>query len=328
MVQPIDIDDLTRAILDSSTEFGIILSDQRGRVVFWNEGARRMTGWTAAEMIGNSADRMFTPEDIAVAVPEREMDSALAGGRSPDERWHVRKDGSRFWGSGMMHPLRQGGELRGFVKIVRDLTERRTAEERQTLLTRELQHRINNVLSLVQAIAAQTLRADVPVESARRAFSSRLQALSQAHQVLTDVNWAEVPVSDIVRRALRPHMPAQPGRVVLHGDENVLFPPQTALSVLLILHELATNAVKYGALGTSTGQVAIEWRIEPDLADRSLAMTWSETGGPPVAEPSRTGFGSRLIEIVLQNQGGSAQLMFRKEGVSCHIRTPLGELGG
>src|SRR5205823_10574458 len=106
--------------------------DTRGHILIWNEGGRRVMGWNPEEMVGQTVHHFFTPEDVAAGVPEKEMGVALEGGRSPDERWPLRKDGSRFWASGMLTPLRTGkGEVTGFVKIVRDLTERREAEERQ-----------------------------------------------------------------------------------------------------------------------------------------------------------------------------------------------------
>jgi PAS domain S-box-containing protein len=281
MAEQLELNSSTYAILDSSTEFAIIVLDTRGRIMIWNEGARRLMIWEPHEMVGETVHRIFTPEDVAAGIPEKEMGTALEGGRSPDERWHMRKDGSRFWGSGMMTPLRTDkGEIIGFVKIVRDLTERREAEERQRLLTAELQHRIKNILAMVHSIAVQTLRSDAEIENARDAFTARLQALTEAHDILTEVSWTAAPVIEVVRRALEPHMPLRRERIQVKGPESVRIDARSALALLLILNELATNAVKYGALSNDVGTVLIRWDVAATGGEIRLNLEWQEQGGP------------------------------------------------
>jgi PAS domain S-box-containing protein len=322
MPEQLELNSSTYAILDSSTEFAIIVMDTRGRIMIWNEGARRLMIWEPHEMVGQTIHRIFTPEDVAAGIPEKEMGTALEGGRSPDERWHLRKDGSRFWGSGMMTPLRtEKGEIIGFVKIVRDLTERKEAEERQRLLTAELQHRIKNILAMVHSIAVQTLGSDEGLKDAREAFTARLEALTHAHDILTEVSWTPAPIVEIIKRALGPHIPLRRERIQVKGPEYIQIDARSALALLLILHELATNAVKYGALSNDVGTVVVQWDV--GAAESRLSMEWQEQGGPPVAEPKKKGFGSRLVQLGLKSQGGSAKLFFDREGLRCTIDIPI-----
>jgi PAS domain S-box-containing protein len=314
----------TRAILDSSTEFAIILTDTRGRITIWNEGAHRIMGWTSEEMVGQGLHRIFTPEDVAAGVPEREMGLALEGGRSPDERWHARKDGSRFWASGILNPLKgDTGEVLGFVKIVRDLTERREAEERRKLLVSELQHRIKNTLAMVHSIALQTMRGDTDIDHARTAFTARLMALANAHDVLTEVSWTAAPIRDIIQRVLLPHVSPDSERIDLSGPLEVRLGARTALALSLTLNELITNAVKYGAFSNDAGRISIDWHVVTDSTGEHLKLRWRERGGPPVSAPAKKGFGSRLIEAGF-GSSGSSTLTYEPDGVVCEIETTLG----
>jgi PAS domain S-box-containing protein len=281
-----------RQIINSATDYAIISKDLKGRITSWNEGARRILGWSEDEIVGNTAHRYFTPEDVAAGRVEDEMVIALRDGTAPDERWHVRKDGSRFWATGELTPLLDdGGAVVGFVKVLRDRTEQRRAEEHQRLLINESNHRVKNTLATVQSIASQTLRNAETAEEARSALESRLLALSRAHDVLTRENWEGANLHEIVAQAVAPYSSRGEDRLHLTG-EPVRLPPRMALALAMALQELATNAVKYGALSNETGQVRIAWR---DGDDR-LHLTWTEQGGPAVTPPSRRGFGTRLIE--------------------------------
>ena len=169
----------------------------------------------------------------------------------------------------------------------------RQAEERQRLLTHELEHRIKNTLAQVQAIVSQTLRGASSTSAADEAISSRLVTLGRAHDILTQANWAAAPIRTVVEGALAPHDPGN--RIRVEGPNLRLDAPM-ALSLSLALHELATNAAKYGALSSRTGQVHVTWEVVNQGTARNLRFRWEECGGPPVAEPTRKGFGSRLIE--------------------------------
>jgi two-component sensor histidine kinase len=231
----------------------------------------------------------------------------------------VRKDGSRFWAQSITEPVHEeAGRLRGVVKVIRDETERKRSEERQSLLMSELNHRVKNTLATVQAIASQTLRGAADPREFLEKFKARLQALSSAHNVLTRRNWESADVNDLVRDQLA--MDGDADRITVDGPAALLT-PQSAVALALVLHELGTNARKYGALAAPTGRLDVHWRVRAQ--EPMLHIDWAETGGPPVAEPQRRGFGAMLIEKSLEGIGGSAELRFNAGGLECAIQVPL-----
>ncbi|MBC7666907.1 MAG: PAS domain S-box protein [Gemmatimonadaceae bacterium] len=299
-------DERHRQILESALDYGIITMDLQGWVTSWNAGAANILGWSEEEMCGRPCDDFFTPEDRAAHVPEREMGDALAHGRGSDERWHLRKDGSRFFASGEMMPLRGDADVAvGFLKILRDRTEYRLAQEAlkiseasaehdRQMLTRELEHRVKNTLSLVQAIVRQSLRTVTTPLEAQRTIEDRLVSLGRAHNILTSSNWAAAPISAIVEAATCVHDSAE-GQIHA-GGPDMLISARAAVGLSMALHELCTNAAKYGALSTATGYVDIVWSIMGEGTEAQFVLKWKEHGGPPVQAPTRRGFGSRLIE--------------------------------
>lgn len=224
------------------------------------------------------------------------------------------------------------GKPAHILSISRDVTETRRVElelaeaaERQKLLADELQHRIKNTLAIVGAIANQTMRGP-DVEAARSAFTARLITLGSAHDILTRTSWVSASVKDVVEGALAPHRTGQQ-RFELSGPKVELQPKQ-ALAISLAVHELATNALKYGALSNATGYVQIHWTIETGTSPM-FVFNWKEIGGPPVVKPeqSRVGFGSRLIERMLTNDfGGKVRIEYAVSGVICELRAPAGNL--
>jgi two-component sensor histidine kinase len=196
--------------------------------------------------------------------------------------------------------------------------ERAQAEQRQRLLINELNHRVKNTLATVQAIAFQTLKGDVPLAEARGRFEARLMALSRAHSLLTAQNWEGASLCRVVSDATE-YLAADQSRFAISGEE-VRLAPRAALALALAFHELSTNAAKYGALSSESGTVSISWQVELG----TLRIDWKERGGPPVAEPERRGFGSRLIERGLAGDlGGTASLAFEPDGLHCTIETAL-----
>lgn len=456
---------LRRAILESSTDYAIVSTDLQGRVTSWNEGATRVLGWPEAEALGRSAHMIFTPEDVAANVPEQEMSIALHTGRGEDRRFHLRRDGSRFWASGLMTPLQtEAGEWLGFLKILRDQSaehaaqqalerseaqlrmERSTLEaifriapvglsltqadgarpvlvndelrrisgrstpnesyenagavhadgapyavdaypavralrrgevvrsepvailrpdgvrvrteasstplrdatgavvaavnvvvdveareqaiEHQQLLMGELAHRMKNTLSMVQAIVSQTLRSAPSTDAARGEIMERLAALSRAQDALARTRWISATLADTVEAALLP-LSLGPERLSVAGPE-VRLGSRAALSFTLALHELATNAVKYGALSAPAGRVEIGWSLAAPAqgaAGEVLTFLWNETGGPPVAAPTRKGFGSRLIASVSRTFSGESALIYDPTGVCWKVTAGLEALG-
>jgi PAS domain S-box-containing protein len=315
-----ELDERYRLILESATDFAILSTDFEGRVTIWNSGARNILGWEADEIIGGAAPTIWSHEDRAAGVPQQEMATALQKGRAEAERWHLRKDGSRFWANGLMMPLRnRAGDAIGFLKILRDRTEQRRAAENQQTLINELNHRVKNTLSTVQSIATQTLRTAATPEEAREALEDRLIALSRAHDVLTRESWECAALSEIVSEALAAYRDRWEDRIHVRGPD-VRLPPRVALALSMALHELATNAVKYGALSNAAGEVSVNWTFDDTADCGRLALRWTEQGGPPVEPPSRQGFGSRLIQRTLAAElGGEVILNFAPTGVVCAI---------
>ena len=221
-----------------------------------------------------------------------------------------------------------------FLRTAADRVEagvgRVRAEERQALLNGELSHRLKNTLTLVQSIAAQTLRNAPDIDAAREGLAARLVALGRAHDILLAGPGDAARVPAVVAGALALHQDST-GRFSVAGPD-LLIGPSAALSLALMLHELATNAVKYGALSTPEGRVAVDWRLAPFAGDAGsgpdgLTLTWRESGGPPVVPPSRKGFGSRLIERGLAGAvGGRVALDYRRDGVTCTLSAPLAGL--
>lgn len=207
-----------------------------------------------------------------------------------------------------------------YRKAEEEIEARRKTEEHQALLLAELNHRVKNTLAVVLAISQQTLKHSPAPEAFNAAFQGRLQALARAHTVLTEGNWTTAPLRTLVEQALAPHMTVDQGRISIDGPE-VIVPPKPALAVSLIMHELATNALKYGALSSAEGRVAISW--EPCETDAAIGLRWQEDGGPPAGEPGGHGFGSKLIEINVRHElGGSIESEFRQSGFTCRMVLP------
>ena len=206
-----------------------------------------------------------------------------------------------------------------FQAAQREIEERREAERHRTLLMNELNHRVKNTLATVQAIAAQTLRSSGIEADARAAFDARLVALSNAHNLLTGEHWVGATVAEVVETALGLYRAPGAERFAVSGAE-VRLSPKTALALAMALHELATNAAKYGALSNEAGRVEVHWEIDGGR----FRMRWTERGGPPVSPPARRGFGSRLVERGLAAElGGMVRLVYEPEGVVCTIEAPL-----
>lgn len=291
------------AIFKSAIDYGIISMDLDGLVTSWNEGARRITGWAPEEVVGKPASLIFTREDKERGLPQQEMTAAIHTGQGTDERWHLKKDGSRFWASGEMMQLKdEKDELVGLVKILRDRTEQREQAERQRLLMHELNHRIKNTLSVVQAIVTQSLRNVATLEEAAEILQSRICAYAKAHDLLVQQDWVGASLRTIVEAAVSNMGYADSGRIMTTGPE-IQLSPQAALSLSLVFHELMTNAAKYGALSNDNGVIEVEWRHTRINGTDCLVASWREVGGPPVLEPKEAGFGSRLIRSSLRAFG-------------------------
>ncbi len=225
----------------------------------------------------------------------------------------------------VFQPIRDAtGRITGIFAEGSDVTERVRSEEHQRLLLNELNHRVKNTLATVQSIASQTLRNAESTAAAREAIESRLFALSRAHDVLTRENWDGAWIGEVVGEAMSPFQSTGRSRIRCRGPAARL-PPNVALALAMALQELATNAVKYGALSDEAGEVDVSWQVERRRDAPHLLLRWEERGGPPVAAPSRRGFGTRLVERSLAqgHLGGEAKIEFAPAGVVCTIDAPL-----
>ena len=208
------------------------------------------------------------------------------------------------------------------VTIARQLgfsTERLRAEDAKELLLNESKHRIKNTLATVQAIAGQTLR-NTPSDELQ-AFLARLQALGEANDLLTLQNWDQAPLREVIGRTLKPFEAGRRDRIIVDGP-SVALSAKSALMLTMCLHELATNAAKYGALSNGTGQVHLAWELIRNGSEGKIKLTWRESGGPPVTTPQRKGFGSVLIEQSFLGYGETF-FDFRPDGLRCSLELSL-----
>jgi PAS domain S-box-containing protein len=231
-------------------------------------------------------------------------------------------DSPRDWSAGEIAFAREVAERAwgGLTRI--------EADEQQRILNRELSHRLKNTLSMVQAIASQTLRNVTDVEAAKEALAARLIALGKAHDILLSGAHESAEIEAVMQGALAIHDDRQPGRFRFSGPPITLG-AKAALSLALMLHELATNAAKYGALSVPDGRVALDWNLEAGSTGLTVRMSWSETNGPVVTPPSQKGFGSRLIERGLVGAvGGAISLDYAPTGLVCRVVAPLAGFQG
>ncbi|MEZ0169437.1 sensor histidine kinase [Microvirga sp. TS319] len=267
-------------------------------------------------------DRAYANSVIAEAVKdgrtiEYEFRAKLPGG---EERWIY--DRSRVIYDTEGTPLYMIGACL-------DITGRKRAEERQSLLIHELNHRVKNTLATVQSLAVQTIRSSPDPEAFRSNFMARLMALSATHDLLTRTYWESASLREVLEVELRPHGGIDHRRITVRG-EPVKLRPQQALSLGMAFHELATNATKYGALSSPDGNLTIAWRVEtPDAGSRRLLIDWREQGGPPVTKPKRQGFGTRLIDRSIAHElGGCVEANYAPTGLECRIGLPLADSSG
>ena len=299
----------------------IYAKDRQGRITLANGPVLALMGKSWAEVKGRTDLEILDDPAQAEAVMANDR-WVMEQGQTETLEELVGTEGGhpRIWLS-TKTPLRgAAGRVEGLVGVSVEITERKRAEERLRLMVHELNHRVKNTLAIVQAVALQTLRGTAPAVG--RTLEARLLALAAAHDVLTRECWEGADLDDVVAGLLAPHGGREAGRFRVSGPPIRLL-PRAALGVAMGLHELATNALKYGALSAKTGHVAIRWKIVPGTAAR-FRLTWTERGGPPVAPPARRGFGTRLVERSLaRDLDGTAEIDFAPEGITCTIDAPL-----
>jgi PAS domain S-box-containing protein len=283
-------------------------------------------------LFGYPPDQALTLEAIRARYHPEDADQIEALARAQlgsDEnhlRWEFRlllPDGQLRWVQGLGEYIRDGhGRVVRSHGVALDITERKRAEEHLQLLVHELNHRVKNTLATVLSIADQMFRNARSLSAARAGLTSRLLALAKAHDVLTQENWEGADLADIVSAVVEAHQVEPGGRFRLSGP-RIWLPPRTALSLSMALHELATNAIKYGALSNEDGVVEVNWAAS-GTAQRHLHLSWRERGGPPVVRPTRRGFGSRLIERGLAAElNAKVEIDYAPGGVVCTLDAAL-----
>lgn len=311
-----------RAIFEQANDFLITLTlDQR--LVSVNPAVLHTLGYTEQEVIGRPVSDFMDPDRFAISLGA--LQEKLARGGSTRLTVKVRAKDRRelVWEINSQLTTDIEGKPTGIHAIARDMTEAKRSETHLRLLIEELNHRVKNTLAIVQGIAQQSFKVGTDPRVARAAFEGRLGALSEAHNLLTREHWGLVSMTQVIGDAVAPHAGAS--RFTLEGPDLAVM-PKTAISLALAIHELATNAVKYGALSSPEGVVAIRWARVREGGRARLSMVWEESGGPEVIVPKRRGFGTRMIERGLAAElAGSVTIDFRPEGVVCTVDAPLPE---
>ena len=298
--------------------------DAGGRFLRVNEQLSLITGYSREELLERTFIDITHPEDRELDLHQFRRQMVGDIDVYALEKRYVRKDGQSVWielSASRVDDV-NGMPLYG-IRVAHDITEDKRAEEHQRLLINELNHRVKNTLTTVQSIVFQTLRNAPTPQDAQAALSSRLIALSKAHDVLTRESWEAASLHQIVSEAMEPFRAHGENRIKVAGSQ-VRLPPSMALAVAMALQELATNAVKYGALSNQTGEVEIDWSLDGTDSPAHLHLRWEESGGPPVQLPNRRGFGTRLIERSLAGDlHGEAKIEFASSGLVCTITAPV-----
>jgi PAS domain S-box-containing protein len=308
----------------------VYTTDAQGRITYYNQAAVAFSGRTP--VLGSDewcvSWRLYTPNGVPLPHDQCPMAVALREGIPirGAEAVAERPDGTLVPFIPFPTPLRDADDrIVGAVNMLVDISERKQAEEQQRLLIGELNHRVKNTLATVQSIAAQTLRSARDLSTFAGNFEPRLLALSKAHDLLTRHSWTGVSLHELIRQELTPYSGDAVDRVHLEGPDIMLV-PRIGLALSLVLHELTTNAAKYGALSVGQGLVTVRWGIEESHSDpgEALRIDWNESGGPAVAPPVKRSFGTRLIErsVTVELQG-EVRLDFNPAGLRCTLRLPL-----
>lgn len=312
-----------RLVVENAKDFAILISDSDDIVTDWFPGAEATFGWSAAEMIGKPVSTIFTQEDNESGATEREIATAIAHGKAPDVRWHVTRQGKRVYMDGQTIALRASdGTLQGFLKIAQNLTDRKRMEERQIVLLAELQHRVRNVLAMVAAIV-QRSSLNVSSTDLRDHLSGRIAAMARTQVLLTRGAGMGVDLSNIIREELLIQA-TDTDQVIISGPV-VTLAPKAAEVLTLAIHELATNASKYGAFTSANGRVTVGWEIEQRAGQDWLDLCWTETGVVFDGNAVRgQGFGTELVtRRVPYELRGSGNMAFEPDGLRCRISFPL-----
>ena len=303
---------------------GIITIDHDGMIKTLNPAAANLFGYRPEEVIGRNVKmlmpELYCPEHDADRVNQLETGQAKMIGPCGGELTGKRKDGSAVPIELTVSEVDVAGR-RMFTGIVRDITERKRAEEQQALLVAELDHRVKNILAQGAVVASSTRQGSRSIDEFLQSLDGRIQSMAAAHSLLSKSGWQSVGLNTLVRNQLAPY--ATGANVTINGTDIAL-PPARIQALARVLHELATNAAKYGALSIPGGQISVSWDCRPDGKATKLILVWREFGGPPVASEVQSSYGIDLIRNLIPHElGGMVDLMFPAEGVSCKIEFPF-----
>lgn len=315
---------LLSAVLNN-TKMAVFFMDEDQRCSYMNAAAEKLTGYSLDEARGRTLHEVVHhtyPDGRPYPIHECPIDRAFPeNNQTEGEEVFVHKDGHFYPVAFTASPIRSGNVIVGTVIEVRDLTNEKADFARLKMMMDELNHRVKNSLVTAQSIFFQTLEGEAVSETAQERVMSRLMALSRSHDLLTEQSWISVSLPDIVQRALVPFGSTgkEASRFVISGNDFELR-AKPAVALAMGLHELATNAVKHGALSVGSGSVDVSWRM---VGADVLQLRWVERGGPSVETPGHKGFGRRLIERGLAHElGGAVRLNFNPRGVVCEIDLP------
>jgi len=306
----------------------IYTTDAKGRLTYYNDAAAGL--WGRRPPLGSSewcgSWKLFWPDGTPMRHAECPMALALKEDRAVRgmEAACERPDGTRVPFVPYPTPLHdEDGRLTGAVNMLIDISERKRAEEQQSMMVRELHHRVKNTLATVQAIMGSTARTAATIEDFKSALIGRIGALAKTHLLLSDEGRAEISFEQILRNELDAFDDGSNERVRYSGPP-VEIPSRIAVSLGMAIHELTTNSAKYGALSVYGGKVDVAWSVTIEATRRTMQFVWVESGGPPVEQPKREGFGTRLLDFVLPGQiHADSEIEFRPEGVRVHVSVPL-----
>jgi PAS domain S-box-containing protein len=308
------------AALVVASHDAIISTSPTGDIETWNPGAEAMFGYDSKEAVGKSLAILVPPDRKSEL--EHKLGAAMQGQTVKKETVRLHKDGTSIDVSSTAAPIMTGTRITSVSVTMEDIRDRKRRERHIMLLNRELAHRVKNTLAVIQSIANQTLRASPEPEAFRVAFQWRLQALAAANDLLMQTNWEGTELGEFIERQLAPLMPKASMRLEKQGP-HVMVPADLSVPLGLALHELGTNATKYGAWSLPSGKVKLDWALKQPAPDRPkrLMLKWSEHHGPEVVPPVHRGFGTTLIERGIPD--AIVERSFQPDGIVCTIDVPL-----
>jgi PAS domain S-box-containing protein len=325
-----------RALADSEARFratfenaavGVALVGTEGAILRANNSFARMLGYSAEELGTKAFQDLTHPDDVANNLSV--LNKTLVGEAESYciEKRYVRKDGGIVWASLAVGCVRKtDGGVDYFVSVVQDITERKRVEEQQRTLLAELDHRVKNALATVSAVVSQTQQESRSVADFVAALDGRIRSMATTHELLSSHRWQGVSLSDLVRRELAPYATCDNTEI---DGPGIFLKPEAGQAMAMVLHELATNAAKYGALSTKSGRVSIRWDRHLNGQPRPhLVFEWQEIGGPPVVALGKSSYGTSTIrELIPYEFGGTVDLVSAPEGVRCRLVLPADWLG-